>query len=140
MSRRWYGVALAAVLMGLVVSWTQSSAEDGKDPSIKAIMTKAHKGGNSLLATVGKDLKGADPDWDDVQKKTKDLVKLGTSLGKNEPPKGDKGSWEKLTSSYVDTAKQLDAAAGAKEKSKAVTAHTKLTKMCMACHKAHKGK
>lgn len=61
-------------------------------------------------------------------------------LGKNEPPKGDKESWEKLTKSYLDTAKQLDKAAQAKEKSKAVVAHTKLTKMCMACHKAHKGK
>ncbi|HEY7312537.1 MAG TPA: hypothetical protein VH643_24450 [Gemmataceae bacterium] len=140
MSRRWCGAALAAVLMGMVVSWTPSSAEDDKELSIKAIMTKAHKGGNSLLATVGQDLKAADPDWDDVQMKTKELVKLGTSLGKNEPPKGDKESWEKLTKSYLDTAKQLDAATRAKEKSKAVTAHTKLTKMCMACHKVHKGK
>ncbi|HEY7159235.1 MAG TPA: hypothetical protein VH575_35150 [Gemmataceae bacterium] len=140
MSRRWYGAALAAVLMGLAVSWTPSSAEDDKEPSIKAIMTKAHKGGNSLLAKVGQDLKAADPNWDDVQMKTKELVKLGTSLGKNEPPKGGKESWEKLTKSYVDTAKQFDAAAQKMEKTKAVTAHTKLTKMCMTCHKAHKGK
>jgi len=140
MNRRWGGAALAAMLTGLAVSWTQSSAEDDKEPSIKAIMTKAHKGGDSLLATVGKDLKAADPDWEDVQKKTKELVKLGTSLGKNEPPKGEKASWEKLTKSYLDTAKQLDKGAQAKEKSKAVAAHTKLTKMCAACHKAHKGK
>ncbi len=140
MSRRWCGAALAAVLMGLAVSWTQSSAEDDKEPSIKAIMTKAHKGGDSLIATVGKDLKAADPDWVDVQSKTKELVKLGSALGKNEPPKGEKESWEKLTKSYVDTAKQLDKAAQAKEKDKAVAAHTKLTKMCMTCHKAHKGK
>jgi hypothetical protein len=140
MSRRWCGAAVAALLVGLAVSWAQSSAEDDKDPSIKAIMTKAHKGGDSLLATVGNDLKAADPDWEDIQKKSKELVKLGTALGKNEPPKGDTQSWEKLTKSYVDTAKQLEAASKAKEKSKAVTAHTKLTKMCMACHKAHKGK
>jgi hypothetical protein len=139
MSRRWCGAAVAALLVGLAVSWAQSSAEDDKDPSIKAIMTKAHKGGDSLLATVGNDLKAADPDWEDIQKKSKELVKLGTALGKNEPPKGDTQSWEKLTKSYVDTAKQLEAASKAKEKSKAVTAHTKLTKMCMACHKAHKG-
>ena len=103
-------------------------------------MTKAHKGGNSLLATLGKDLKSADPDWKDDQKKTKELVKLGMSLGKNEPPKGTKQSWDKLTKSYVNTAKQLEAAVTAKEKIKAVTAHTKLTKMCMTCHQAHKGK
>jgi len=140
MGRRWGGAALAAMLMGLAVSWTQSSAEDDKDPSIKEIMTKAHKGGNSLLFTVGKELKAADPDWEEVQKKTKELVKLGTSLGKNEPSKGEKESWEKLTKLYLDTAKQLDKSAQAKEKSKAVAAQTKLTKMCAACHKAHKGK
>ena len=133
------GAALAAALIGLAASGTQSIAEDDKDPSIKEIMTKAHKGGNSLLSTVGKDLKSAEPNWDDVQTKTKELVKLGKSLGKNDPPKGDKESWEKLTKSYLDTAKQLDDAVRAKEKSKAVTAHSKLTKMCAACHKVHKG-
>jgi hypothetical protein len=139
MSRRWCGAALAVLLLGLA-SWTQLIAEDELESSIKEIMTKAHKGGNSLLATVGNDLKAADPDWEDVQKKTKELVKLGTALGKNEPPKGSKPSWEKLTKSYVDTAKELEAAVTAKEKKKAVAAHTKLTKMCAACHKAHKGK
>ena len=140
MRRRWCGAALALMLMGLAALWTPLSAEDDEEPSIKAIMTKAHKGGNSLLAMLGKDLKAADPNWDDIHKKTKELVKLGTSLGKNVPPKGDKESWEKLTKSYLDTAKQLDAAVAAKENSKAVTAHSKLTKTCMACHKAHKGK
>ena len=139
MGRRLCGAALAAALIGLAASGTQSIAEDDKDPSIKEIMTKAHKGGNSLLSTVGKDLKSAEPNWDDVQTKTKDLVKLGKSLGKNDPPKGDKESWEKLTKSYLDTAKQLDDAVRAKEKSKAVTAHSKLTKMCATCHKVHKG-
>ena len=140
MSRRWCGAALAALLVGLAASWTPSSAEDDKEPSIKAIMTKAHKGGDSLLFTVGKELKAADPDWADIQKKSKELVKLGTALSKNEPPKGEKASWEKLTKAYVDTAKQLDAASKAKEKTKAVNAQAKLTKMCMNCHKAHKGK
>jgi hypothetical protein len=139
MGRRLCGAALAAALIGLAASGTQSIAEDDKDPSIKEIMTKAHKGGNSLLSTVGKDLKSGEPNWDDVQTKTKELVKLGKSLGKNDPPKGDKESWEKLTKSYLDTAKQLDDAVRAKEKSKAVTAHSKLTKMCAACHKVHKG-
>ncbi|HTU23230.1 MAG TPA: hypothetical protein VMG10_34670 [Gemmataceae bacterium] len=140
MSRRWCGTALAVVLLGLAASWTQLIAEDDKEPSIKAIMTKAHKGGNSLIKTLEKDLKSAEPDWKDDEKKAKELVKLGTALGKNMPPKGSKESWEKLTKSYVDTAKDLEAAVTAKEKKKAVTAHTKLTKMCAACHKAHKGK
>ena len=139
MGRRLCGAALAAALIGLAAAWSQLIAEDDTEPSIKEIMTKAHKGGKSLLSTVGGDLKSAEPNWDDVQTKAKELVKLGKSLGKNDPPKGDKESWEKLTKSYVDTAKQLDDAAQAKEKSKAVTAHSKLTKMCAACHKAHKG-
>jgi hypothetical protein len=139
MSRRRWGAALAAVLVVLAASWTPSSADDDKEPTIKEIMTKAHKGGNSLLNTVGKDLKAADPDWAEVQKKTKELVKLGTSLGKATPPKGDKESWEKLTKSYTDTAKDLNRSAGNKDKDKAVGAQMKLTKMCANCHMAHKG-
>ena len=36
------------------------------DPTIKEIMTKAHKGGTSLLANMGKELKEDEPDWNDV--------------------------------------------------------------------------
>jgi cytochrome c553 len=128
--------ALAACA-ALVLVASSSGAED-KTPPIKEIMNKAHKGGDSLLATVGKDLKADKPDWDDVQKLSKQLVELGTALGKNKPPKGDQDSWDKLTKEYVETANTLVAAADKKEKKDAAAAQAKLAGSCMACHKAHK--
>ena len=132
-------VALGLALLAAAALTRSPSYAADKDPTIKEIMTKAHKGGDALLGTLGKDLKADSPDWDKVQKETKELVELGTSLGKNDPPKGDKESWMKLTAAYLDTAKDLDAAAGKKDKDTAAADQKKLTGSCMNCHKAHKG-
>jgi hypothetical protein len=131
-------VTTLALLTGMALTLRTSNAEDEKTPPIKEIMTKAHKGGNSLIQTIGKELKAAEPAWTDVQKKTKELVKLGTALGKNEPPKGEQASWEKLTKEYLQNAKALDEAANKKDKASALASHKKLTGACASCHKAHK--
>jgi hypothetical protein len=128
--------ALAA--FGVLVFVASAVGADDKTPPIKEIMTKAHKGGDSLLATVGKDLKADTPDWAEVGKLSKQLVELGTALGKNKPPKGDQASWDKLTKDYLDTATTLETAAEKKEKKDAAAAQSKLAGSCMACHKAHK--
>jgi hypothetical protein len=137
MNRVWSVAAGLAVAAGVMVLGA-SGAREEKEPTIKEIMTKAHKGGDSLLSTVGKDLKAAEPDWADVQTKSKELVKLGTSLGKNTPPKGEKESWEQLTKAYLDCAKTLEAAADKKDKETAAAAQKKLTTMCMNCHMVHR--
>jgi hypothetical protein len=138
MNRLWCVTAGLAFLAGGTMVLTLSGAKEKKPPSIKEIMTKAHKGGNSLIQKVGKDLKEDEPNWADVQKKTKQLVSLGSALGKNEPPQGEKDSWDKLTKQYVKNAKALDAAAKTKDKEKAEGCFKKLTAMCAACHKVHK--
>jgi hypothetical protein len=136
--KRLIYVALGLALLAAAALTRSPSYAADKDPTIKEIMTKAHKGGDAILGTLGKDLKADSPDWDKVQKETKDLVDLGTALGKNDPPKGEKDSWMKLTMAYLDTAKDLDAAAGKKDKDTAAADQKKLTGMCMNCHKAHK--
>jgi hypothetical protein len=138
MKRLTWGALCVALLPAAALTLSASYAAD-KDPTIKEIMTKAHKGGDALLSTLGKDLKADSPDWDKIQKETKDLVELGTALGKNDPPKGDKDSWVKLTMAYLDTAKDLDGAAGKKDKDTAAADQKKLAGSCMNCHKAHKG-
>jgi hypothetical protein len=140
MSRVWCGAAALAVLVGFAVALNPSGAADEKDPPIKEIMQKAHKGDKSLIEIVGKNLKEDKPDWDEVQKDSKELVKLGTSLGKNTPPKGEKDSWEKLTKMYLEDAKELDSAAGKKDKEKAADAHKKIKALCMDCHSSHRPK
>src|SRR5436309_5139842 len=108
--------AAAALVLGLAVALNLSGAKEKKEPSIKDIMTKAHKGGDSLIFTIRKDLKEDEPDWKEVQKDSKELVRLGTSLGKATPPQGEKASWEKLTKAYLVSAKDLQAAADKKDK------------------------
>ena len=130
------GLALLAVL-GLVLAPTRAADKD--NPSIKEIMTKAHKGGDSLIGKLGAELKAPEPEWATVQEQTKELVDLGTALGKNEPPRGDKESWEKLTKAYLDNAKDMEAAAEKKDKATTAADLMKVRGMCMKCHQAHKG-
>src|SRR5262249_49541237 len=129
-----------ACVLGLLavvalVSMTNLSAE-AADPTIKQVMGKAHKGSNSLLDTIGSELKDDDVPWADVQKQSKELVELGSALGKNDPPKGEKESWKKLTDNYVATAKDLSAAADKKDKKGATDAQKKLKNSCNDCHTA----
>ncbi len=130
-------VAALAVLVAVGFVARPGVADD-KTPSIKEIMNKAHKGGTSILSSLGKDLKADSPDWTEVTKLSKELVTLGSALGKNKPAKGDQDSWDKLTKEYVETATALEAAAENKEKKDAVASQEKLARSCMACHKAHK--
>jgi hypothetical protein len=125
-------IALVSVALGRI------AAQDDKPPSIEDIMTKAHKGGNSLIASVGKGLRTPTPDWDSLHQKTQELVTLGSALGKNTPPKGEKASWDKLTSLYVTNAHKLDEAVAEKNKNDATAAHRRLTGSCKTCHNAHK--
>lgn len=109
------------------------------DLTIKDVMGKAHKGAGALLPTLGKGLRSDSPSWEEIQKQTKELVELGEALGKNDPPKGAKPSWEKFTKNYVQLAKDLQSAAEKKNTQDARSAHAKLVGSCKACHNAHKG-
>jgi hypothetical protein len=135
LSRMIAGLAGLAMLVGFIGA---SVAEDG--PSIKEIMNKAHKGGDSIKGQLDKEMKSDKPDWDHVTKLSKELVSLGEALGKAKPSKGEASSWDKLTKDYNDNAKALLAAAEKKDKGDAAAATKKLGTMCNACHKAHKGK
>ncbi len=128
---------LACVVAGLALLAVGVAV--AADPTIKEIMTKAHKGSKSLLGDLRAELKQDEPDWATVQKDSKELVELGTSLGKNKPPKGEQESWDRLTSAYLANAKALDAAAGQMDKGAAQTALGKIGGSCKACHQAHKG-
>jgi hypothetical protein len=91
-----------------------------------------------MYFNVVKELKESDPMWDDVKKDTKEIARLGALLGKNDPPKGEKDSWQKLTKAYAENTKALEAAAGKMDKDAAKAAAEKIGKSCDACHMAHK--
>jgi cytochrome c556 len=137
--RKWTIVTAAAAL-AVGVAWTGGYAADGDQPqSVKQIMTKAHKGSTSLIRTIGTELKKPTPDFDSLAPKTKELADLGGQLGKNDPPKGEKDSWQKLCGLYADAAKDLNDAVGKKDKDSALMASGKISNSCMACHRLHRG-
>src|SRR4051794_38633513 len=103
--KKWLGVASLLTLLVVVV------VVRAADPTTKDIMTKAHKGPNSELFNIARELKEDEPKWDDIKKETADLVEMAKALAKNDPPKGDKESWQKLSKQYLDKATALDAAA-----------------------------
>jgi cytochrome c556 len=117
-----------------------AGAADESTPSIKQVMVKLHKGAPSPLAKLKTDLGASAPDWDKIQKSTKDFVILGAALAKNSPSKGEKDSWVKLSDLYFEDAKALDNAAKHHDVAAAKAAQQRLSASCKSCHGVHKGK
>jgi hypothetical protein len=137
MKRLFAVVALMAAIGAMLVSNAQSSADDPK--SVKEIMKAAHKGGDAILPQLKTALgKKKDTDWEKVQSKVKDLALLAGDLEKNEPKKGTKDSWAKLTKAYSENVGKLSAAAEKKDSAAALTALMPLTGSCMGCHSVHR--
>ncbi len=128
-------VGLTAIL-GLALTF--AGADDEKTATIKEVMRKLHKGANAPLAKLKKALAADSPDWEAIQKTTKDFATVGAALPKNDPPKGDKEDFKKLAESYSKNAKSLNEAAKEEDKAEALAAFKKVSTSCMACHKAHK--
>ena len=138
MKRLACGVSVLSVLVLSVLS--SSRAADDQTPTIKQIMAKLHKGAKSPLAQVKTALKSDSPHWAQIQKSADSFVMYGAALAKNDPPRGDKGAYEKLSNDFYADAKALQAAAEKEDKAAAQAAFQKLSTSCKACHSAHKGK
>ncbi len=139
MSKTWIlATASMAGLMLANVGADRLGAADDKVPTIEDIMQAVNKKKGGLHSDVGAALKMSTVDWDTVQAKTKQYAAMADFLGKNDAPKGSKASWDKLTKMYADDAKALNAAAEKKDKATAMTTWNKLSRECMACHKAHR--
>ena len=137
--KKWLlgSTALALGLLALLADGPAGAA-DATTPTIDAIMKKVN-GKNGLHRKGLPDaLKATPVDWANVQKQTKEYADLAGALGKNDPPKGDKASWEKLTKSYADSAKELFTAAEKKDKDTITSVQGKIGRTCMNCHKAHR--
>jgi hypothetical protein len=128
---------LCAIGLGLLFPLATHSLGQGNIPTIEEIMSKAHKP-KKLREQIKADLDKSSPDWPAIQKKSKDFLTLASALEKNSPPRGDVGSWKKLSKDYADTVKMLDDAVGKKDVKAAQAANTRLTTKCMECHKIHR--
>jgi cytochrome c556 len=136
-------IAMGLALMGLLSAGLATGADDDKVPSISTIMKKANGGPKGLCAMVGMDLKAKEPDWDKIQKETKELAACIAFLPKNKAPKpikGDAEQWDKFCKDYVDVSKTLLAAVDKKEQKDAQAAHKKMVSSCGSCHMAFRMK
>ncbi|WP_435008386.1 cytochrome c [Tundrisphaera lichenicola] len=132
-------LAMGAVSLVLVGVATVGAFEE-KTPSIKSVMTKLHKGPKAEFSVLKTQVEAETPDWDAISKTTEDFVTLGAALGKNDPPKGEKDSWKKLSAKYLKDAEALDEAAEAKDLDKLKAAQKAMGASCKACHTPHRGK
>jgi hypothetical protein len=116
-----------------------ADARDEKTPDIKEIMKKVNSP-TGLYATVMRELKEQDVMWDDIKEPAQEIARLAALLGKNDPPQGDKASWQKLTKAYADNAKALEKAVAKRDKKGAVAAQKLIGEeaVCNACHKVHR--
>lgn len=133
-------LAAALTVVADAVFVGRADADNEQTPTIKQVMARLNKGATSSLAKLKGELKSDKPNWEAVQKESKDFIVLGGALGKSEPPKGEAASWKKLTDQYFQDAKALDDAANAKDLAAAREAHARLGASCKGCHSLHKGK
>jgi hypothetical protein len=130
------GVGAAVLSADPVVSGQDKKSE--KTPDIKTIMNEGHKGTESFLVQIGTEAKGAK--WEDALMHAKALNVFGEALGKNNPPKGEKASWEKLAKKYNENTKAVLGAVEKKDATATSTAVKTIRDSCAECHKSHKGK
>ena len=117
---------------------TAAAQKDQKIPDIKTIMQEGHKGTDAFISKIGKEAKVGK--WDEAREHAKALAVFGTALGKNKPPKGDEGSWKKLTEQYQAHTQEVLAATGKKDAAATEKSLKAITNSCGGCHKSHKGK
>jgi cytochrome c556 len=125
------GLVLAA---GFVVG-AMALAEDKKPADIHTIMETV-PGKKGLVAKVTAAAKGEK--WDEAQKMAAELKQFGEDLGKNDPPKGGKDSWAKLTKKFAEQMSDIEAGAKAKDAAAVEKAAKAFGGSCKACHDSHK--
>jgi hypothetical protein len=132
--------AFAAFLMtALILAAAAAGGDAAKPPTVKEIMGKLHRGPNCLRANIARDLRADDPDWEEIEKETREFVRLAEDLPKDTPPRGGKESWDTQTKLFVSNARALHAAAEKHDRQAALKAHAKLGN-CKSCHDVHKPK
>jgi cytochrome c556 len=136
--KRWI-VAIAAML--IPVAAVTVGAVDEEKPDIEHVMKALFKkGATSKSALLKSEVEAASPNWEAIQKTTKEIATLGAALEQNEPEKGSKESWKKLAGKFGENTKALHEAAEAKDLDKVKAAQKTIGASCKACHTVHRGK
>ncbi len=135
--RRTLALGVGLTVLGLSAVLVAAGQDKDKVPEVGEIMDKAHTAKKGLKALIDAEVKKPKPNWETVQKQSKEYLTLAEALAKNDPPKGDKKSWVKLAKEFAEEVKSLDDAAKKKNAKGLLEASKKLGGKCDACHDAH---
>src|SRR5947209_6183003 len=69
----------------------------GSNPVIKEAMVKIGRGPGSLSSQLNQELKQTPPPWDAIGPQAHEVATLAASIVKEEPTRGDKDSWARLS-------------------------------------------
>ncbi|APW61286.1 cytochrome c [Paludisphaera borealis] len=127
---------LALVVAGGLVSRQAGAADESVTSEV--VMKKLFAGKTSASGILKAELKGEKPDWAKVKKAAETFTKYGPALGKNDAPRGEKASWDKLTKALADASKELETAAKKEDLKSVRETAAKIGKSCKGCHDAHK--
>jgi hypothetical protein len=94
----------------LLLTACSADAKPGKETKLQEIMTRLHRGDNSIRRTIDDDLsvEDKDPDWVEIQKLTKQYLEGATEATKQTPPRSisqPRRSW--MTPLRKKTARRL---------------------------------
>ena len=129
---------MAVLVLAGLVSGPAGAMSDDETPSIKKVMGKLHKGKTSPLNTLKAALKGNSPNWTKVQEEAKVYATYSAAMPKNDPPRGDKESYEKLAKAFASAGKALEDSAEKEELKGSRDALKAISTSCMPCHKSHR--
>jgi cytochrome c556 len=136
--KSWIMVLAVAVVIPVgAVSF--AAFDDEKYDKETVMKTLFQKKSGKFSSVLKKQVEAKSPNWEEIQKTTEDIAKYGKALGQNDPDKGDKESWKKLTGKLADNTKELDDAADAKDLAKVKASQKAIGGSCKACHDAHRG-
>lgn len=102
------------------------------------VMRGLNRRQSGLHNQLGTALKADSIDWSMIQPKAQEYATLAAALGRTEPAKGDKASWEALTTTFAENARALNAAIQKNDKDAALNVHDQISQSCMTCHQAHR--
>jgi cytochrome c556 len=129
---------LAVLLIAGIAAGPAGASSDEETPSIKKVMKKLNSGKNASVNKVKAALKGDSPSWSEIQKESKVIATLAATLPKNDPPRGDKESFEKLAKAFASAGKSLEESADKEDLTASREAMKKISTSCMPCHKSHR--
>jgi cytochrome c556 len=129
------GLIVLGPLALLAGAW---GADTARVPSIRAVMHKQYRVTRAPFLVIKKELGATAPDWEAVGAAARDFAALADVLPRNEPKWGEKASWTRFTTLHIDDAKELERAAGARDREAVRAVQRRLETACKGCHDAHR--